>query len=120
MSYVAVVLNHESSELLKEKFEIPKNWKVYCHHMTINLGNLDQNFLGNLNLNNEVLLKAVTFSQDEKCMAVGILTDVPSKNRIKHITIACSPIGKPKDSNQLINWEPIPELKLTGFIQIVN
>jgi len=37
ISYSAVVLDHESSESLLNKFngEIPDGWKKYGHHMTI-------------------------------------------------------------------------------------
>ncbi|MFN9902333.1 MAG: hypothetical protein ACK55Z_26845, partial [bacterium] len=37
ISYSAVVLDHDSSELLLDKFrgEIPDGWKKYAHHMTI-------------------------------------------------------------------------------------
>ena len=98
ISYSAVVLDHESSELLLNKFngEIPDGWKKYAHHMTIALGKAieDENLLGS-----SQTLIVTQIGKSDMVIAVRV-EGFPSKNKIPHITLAVNPEGgKPFMSN---------------------
>jgi hypothetical protein len=120
--YTAIVLDEESKNKLKDKFHsfFGEDWKIICHHMTINIGNASEHIKNMIGQN--VQLEAVTLAFDDKVVAVGVSTDVPSDNEIKHITVAVNYKngGKPYLSNQLTNWEPIPTIKLSGIIEEVG
>jgi len=63
-----------------------------------------------------------SLGQDDKVMAAGVNTNVPSKNQIKHITIAVNRAGggKPFHSNKLENWTPTQPIELHGTIAEVG
>lgn len=117
--YVAVVLTKESQDRLLN-FNIPSDWEILSHHMTCSMGSLENSIAKNF-IGQKVELIVRTIAQDDLVMAVGVETIVPSINRIKHITVAVNRKngGKPFLSNNLKNWEPISELKLEGFVQVV-
>ena len=121
ISYTGVVLTPESHRLLLSKFEgiIPEDWKKYAHHMTINMSDASEGPAKNL-IGEKAILKVIAYAMDEKALAVEIRTDIPSHNRVKHVTVATSPIGKPGDSNDLLNWKRIPEFSIEGIIQEVE
>ena len=120
--YTAIVLDEESKNKLKDKFHsfFNEDWKIICHHMTINMGKASED-IKNM-LGQKVELEAVTVAFDEQVIAVGVNTDVYSENTIKHITIAVNYKngGKPYLSNKLTNWEAIPTIKLSGTIEEVG
>lgn len=127
--YTAIVLHPaESSKLLLHFNDIiPSNWKKCAHHMTINLGNSVIGPAHHL-IGKEAIITVYTLAQDEKVIAVGVDAttedgyEVPSQNKIKHITLAINTAigGKPVHSNNLKNWIPVEQLKLTGIIQEVQ
>ena len=116
ISYSAVVLDHESSELLLDTFnsEIPDGWKKYAHHMTISLGKAveDENLLGSV----QTLIVTQIGKSD---MAVAVRVEgFPSKNKIPHITLAVNPEGgKPFMSNKIEEWEDIVPFEITGEVR---
>ena len=116
ISYSAVVLDHESSELLLNTFngEIPDGWKKYGHHMTIALGKAveDENLLGSI----QTLIVTQIGKSD---MAVAVRVEgFPSKNKIPHITLAVNPEGgKPFMSNKIEEWEDIVPFEITGEVR---
>ena len=120
--YTALVLDEKNHQKLVRRFVhlIPSEWSIIADHMTINMGPItkgpvDPNLLGQ-----EVMLTVVSVAADEKVVAVGVTTDVPSKNSQKHITLAVNRNagGKPFMSNKLMDWEELPEhLELYGTIQ---
>lgn len=122
-SYTAVVLDEESRAKLLSIFPVPIGWEKFAHHMTINMGAADKGPAASL-LGSKVQLVANTLSQDETIgvMAVGIETNIPSSNQIKHITLAVNrSIGaKPFFSNKLQDWVPITPIPLTGIIAEVR
>jgi len=124
--YTALVLTPASHNLLLNQFRslIPATWTPYCHHMTINMGNAASGPLNasQFNLGEEAELTIISIAYDDKVMAVGVNTEVPSANKIKHITVAVNKDGggKPFHSNQLNNWKPTSPLKLQGIIEEVN
>ena len=121
ISYTAIILLPEARILLLKKLNeiIPVPWEIHCDHMTINMGEASEGpaveFLGK-----KVSLKAVAYAISEKALAVEVETEVPSKNKIKHITIATSATGRPGDSNDLTNWKHIPEFFLYGTVEEVE
>ena len=116
ISYSAVVLDHESSELLLDTFnsEIPDGWKKYAHHMTISLGKAveDENLLGSV----QTLIVTQIGKSD---MAVAVRVEgFPSKNKIPHITLAVNPEGgKRFMSNKIEEWEDIVPFEITGEVR---
>ena len=116
ISYSAVVLDHESSELLLDTFndEIPDGWKKYAHHMTISLGKAveDENLLGSV----QTLIVTQIGKSD---MAVAVRVEgFPSKNKIPHVTLAVNPEGgKPFMSNKIEEWEDIVPFEITGEVR---
>ena len=55
-------------------------------------------------------------------VAVGVSSPIPSKNEIKHITLAVNRKngGKPFLSNKLKQWSPTNPLTLKGIIKEVQ
>ena len=116
ISYSAVVLDNESSELLLNKFngEIPDGWKKYAHHMTISLGKAieDENLLGS-----SQTLIVTQIGKSDMVMAVRV-EGFPSKNKIPHITLAVNPEGgKPFMSNKIEEWNDIEPFEITGEVR---
>ena len=122
MAYTAAVLTPESQQRLREfcQNHIPAGWKVYCHHMTINMGNINNGPVDPSQLNQKVLLNVVSLGQDDKVVAVGIETTVPSNNIRKHVTVAVGPTGKPKNSNDIVVWNKIQPFQLDAVIMVVE
>ena len=116
ISYSAVVLDHESSELLLNKFngEIPDGWKKYAHHMTIALGKAieDENLLGS-----SQILTVTQIGKSDMVIAVRV-EGFPSKNKIPHVTLAVNPEGgKPFMSNKIEEWKDIEPFEITGEVK---
>lgn len=119
--YTALVLDKESKERLVRRFAhlIPANWDIIAHHMTINMGPISKGPADPSLLGQTAELTVVAVAADDKVMAVEVTSDVPSKNAKKHITLAVNREGggKPVMSNNLSNWEALPEqLDLYGTI----
>lgn len=119
--YTAVVLDYVSVARLKSSMNIPPGWEAICHHMTINMGDFASGPAGpaGFSLGDEVELTVLSVASDNKVMAVGVQCAVPSKNSIKHITVAVNRTagGKPFQSNQLTGWTPITPITLKGKIE---
>ncbi len=112
--YSCVLLNEQSRMKLLTNVggEIPKNFKVICHHMTINLGQLeDKSEIGKM-----VVLKVTSLGLSDMAMAVKV-SGYPSKNNIPHITIGVDKEhGKPVMSNQITDWKDITPFSITGVV----
>ena len=87
VSYSAVVLDERSRERLIKRFasEIPDDWEIVAHHMTINLGELDPEYEKYIGMT--VRLTVNDFGMDDKVAAVGV-SGFDSKNAKPHITLA--------------------------------
>lgn len=122
MSYTALVLDPGDHQRLVALFKdkIPVGWTVYAHHMTINMGAPELGPAKDL-VGERGLLRVTSFAQDERVMAVGVESEVPSSNAQKHVTLAVNQAGggKPFHSNQLTNWQTVFPLELHGVIQEV-
>lgn len=122
MIYTALVLDDKSKNLLLNHLGhlIAIDWQTICHHMTINLGPPEKGPAKDL-IGQIFEIQIDTFAQDNRVLAVGVSSECPSNNKIKHITVAInlSNGGKPKYSNDLKNWLPIEEdLVLSGVVQV--
>lgn len=120
--YTAIVLTPESHNKLLNAFRdiIPNAWTLYCHHMTINMGPAKGLMATQLGV--EAQLTAVAVAQNERVMAVKVITNEPSQNKVKHITVAVNTAigGKPFHSNELVDWKQISPIPLTGIISEVQ
>jgi hypothetical protein len=108
--YSAVVLSEHFRKELLDKFQniIPEGWKPFAHHLTINLGPLDEDLKVAEGLG--VVLKITHIGKSDKAMALKCDTEI-SKNKVPHITLAVNVNegGKPVDSNKIEVWEPLGE-----------
>lgn len=118
--YCGVFLDDTERDILMRRIRAtkvvnPKNWKLYCHHMTLAYNNGTEeaeqifNFYQKI-LGKEITLQATEIGYSDKAVAIKILKplDMPCVNAIKHITIAVSSIGKPVDSNKITKWKTLP------------
>lgn len=119
VNYSAVVLDDKSRELLIKVFNanIPNDYEVIAHHMTIKMGALDNRE----DIGKEVKLTVTDYAIDDKVFAVGV-KGYPSNNPKPHITIGVNRKngGKPFMSNNLTGWIPIGfSFELTGKVSEV-
>jgi hypothetical protein len=129
MPYTAVVLTEESRETLLDRFtrkDIPEGWDIKAHHMTIDLKPVAKSMAAEMcgqTIEIEVVSLGVLMTDFEKTvgiMALGVECSAPSKNDVKHITVAHHPEVKPKMSNEITTWTPIsPTFTITGVVQEV-
>lgn len=136
MAYTAVVLTEESRELLISRmFDDVRsnrlvNWEVKCHHMTIEMKPLSKSMVASCSHLHglEVDLRVTHFGtlgdtegfgDNLGICAVKVECEVPSKNAIKHITVARHPDVKPKTSNEIVAWSEVEPFTLRGVVQEV-
>ena len=119
--YLAVVLDEKSSKELESCIPSDfREWKVYCHHMTICMGS---NSKGKYNweVGEEVELEVVSMGKTGwKGGALAAMVRIPEgkriKNAIPHVTMAVDVDngGKPVMSNKIKDWQgPIRKGGLT-------
>jgi len=118
ISYSAIVLDKLSKDKVLSLFgsEIPEGWEIICHHITINLGPLQQNF-GYI-AGDVVSSKIISLGISNKAVAVEV--DAKTMNKHSHITIAIDRNGGafPKDSNNIENWYPVEgNLIVSGIVE---
>ena len=124
--YTAIVLTSESQSKLIAAFAdiLPPTWRKICHHCTIDLKPIESSILAGteFKLGDQIELTAVKLAHDEFVAAVQVVTNVPSMNAIKHITLGVNVEGggKPMMSNKLTNWQPISPIVLSGTISQEN
>lgn len=120
VSYTGIILGPADQQKLLSQFRhlIPSTWEPLAHHMTINLGSAS-NGPAAAQLGEIAQLTVISVAQDDKVIAVSVVTNVPSINKKKHITLAVNRAGggKPQHSNNLTNWQTVPPLELHGTIQ---
>lgn len=126
--YFGVFLDDNESERLYNIVEslpgikIPSDWKKYAHHMTIIFNNktdVAQAWAKTTlqRMGEDVCLTVTHVGVSDKSIAVRVSGEM-SANSIPHITIACSPNGKPVDSNKITNWREIDPFKIDGVISV--
>ncbi len=115
ISYSCVLLDQASQTALLERDYptiIPFEWKLFAHHMTINLGELkDKSEIGQ-----NVILQVTAIGKSDMAIAVKV-NGFHSKNVIPHITLAINPDGgKPVMSNDITKWQDIKPFIVTGVV----
>ncbi len=121
IEYTAVKLDDDSHKALAQL--APQGWKVFAHHMTIIPPTLQQtepryNY-PKYPIGSEITFEAVAMAKNDKVIAVQIKTDVPTKNKIPHITIATNNGGKAMESNDFSkkDFKRMKPIKLKGTIE---
>lgn len=121
--YTAVVLTPQSRQLLLQTYNLPEiaTWEKIAHHMTINMKGAEHGPAAEL-LGQEAELTVTTMGFNNLVMAVGVQTEVPSLNAMKHITVAVNRAegGKPFLSNKITEWQPVQHMTLKGVVQEVQ
>ena len=121
MSYTALVLTDESQDKLVAAMagRFPSEWKVYAHHMTINMGRIKPDMEHLLGQHFDLVVK--NFAVNDMVAAVSVDSEVPSANDVPHVTVAVNVRegGKPFHSNKLIDWNPVEPLVLRGRVEEV-
>ena len=128
--YFAAFLDADESERVYNiinslhGIDIPDDWRKYTDHMTIiynNKSEIAQAWAKATapRVGEDVLLKATHVGMSDKAIAIRVNGEM-SANAIPHITIACSPIGKPVDSNKITNWREIDPFTISGRIDVLQ
>ena len=126
--YFGVFLDADESERVYRivdslpGIDIPSDWRKYAHHMTIIYNNKSEVAQAWANttaprMGEDVLLRATHVGVSDRAIAIRVSGEM-SANDIPHITIACSPIGKPVDSNKITNWREIDPFTINGRIDV--
>jgi len=113
--YSAVVLDNGSRNALLSRVEdeIPQDWKVIAHHMTIVFGKPVPN---KEDLGKDVNLTVTELGMSDMAMAVKA-DGYPSTNDIPHITIAINPEGgTPVMSKEITKWRKIKPFVVSGKV----
>lgn len=133
MAYTAVVLTEDShKELVRAVFRdkpMPEGWLLKAHHMTIGMGSAGRALAGEL-LGKTVTLDVVGIGIYETAPCIGLMAakvvspEVPSVNKVKHITLCHHESIKPKMSNEIPEHMfdyalPSGRLSVTGVVQEV-
>eukprot|EP01122_Echinamoeba_exundans_P004749 TRINITY_DN14990_c0_g1_i1.p1 TRINITY_DN14990_c0_g1~~TRINITY_DN14990_c0_g1_i1.p1 ORF type:complete len:452 (-),score=98.70 TRINITY_DN14990_c0_g1_i1:39-1370(-) len=133
VTYTAVVLNEKSKEKLRKRFPTPDGWTPYAHHMTVCLGSLkaalaakvpglDGLTVDMLGTHTDLYVEA--FGESERAQAVKVkVTNVPSFNKVPHVTLSVAPGCRPVDSNFIREWREWPEkdrIQLSGRLEQVG
>ena len=128
--YFGVFLDADESERVYNivnslpGINIPDDWRKYTDHMTIiynNKSEIAQAWAKATapRVGEDVLLKATHVGVSDKAIAIRVNGEM-SANAIPHITIACSPTGKPVDSNKITNWREIVPFTISGKIDVLQ
>ena len=115
--YSGIELDDKSHTLLKQKYPPQEGWEFIAHHMTIDpFKTLPEEETGK-----EVKLKVTHVGKSDKASAVKVSGyDGKTNNKFPHVTLSVnrSGGGKPKDSNEITEWEPVQDdIYLTGTIK---
>jgi hypothetical protein len=120
-SYVALVLDDRSQELLKREFGhfMKKGWKWRGHHMTMCFGDIDPQYCLPLGMKEKI--RATTLAVSEGVVAIGV-EGAPSRNSVPHVTLCfdASKGFKASDSNSIpaSEWKRLPKsLVLSGVVE---
>ena len=128
--YFGVFLDADESERVYNiinslpGIDIPDDWRKYTGHMTIiynNKSEIAQAWAKATapRVGEDGLLKATHIGMSDKAIAIRVNGEM-SANAIPHITIACSPTGKPVDSNKITNWREIVPFTISGKIDVLQ
>lgn len=123
--YTAIVLTEKSRNKLlgKSKDFLRPGWDVVAHHLTLNMGPINNGLVDSRLLGHLVNVIVVGFGTSELTTAARCLTDIRSKNEVPHITLCVNREGggKPFHSNKITDWMDIPfPFVLNGIVKEVR
>ena len=127
--YTAILLDERSKAELKRLayhwFNEIRDWKLYCHHLTLNMGKLNTELNSADVLDKEVVIQVDAVGMNDyaaACRATKFVTtcgtELKSKNKVPHITVAVNSHGggKPVMSNDIDWWIPITPKNFCGKV----
>lgn len=124
--YFGVFLDRESKDrnlqvLDKLGIELPSDWKMFNHHMTIAFNNGSESSERLYDYYSDSFGELVNLTVDgigvsEEAIAVRVRYNNPIANKIPHITIATPIDGKPVNSNKITKWFDIIPYTIQGKI----
>lgn len=126
--YIGIFLDKETTEQLKVLTGkvLDKDWKLYCHHMTIAFNDGSDKALSLYNIYKEYFgakteIMATHIGVSKDAIAVKVDFKGQTSNKTPHVTLATPIDGKPVNSNYITNWSPlIKPIKLTGIFSSFN
>lgn len=121
--YSAIVLTDKSRDRLIESVynEIPTDWSLFAHHMTIIFGKELPTDLKHM-LGQSVDLTAHKIGCNDMAMSVLVAGFKSINDKPAHITIAVNTKvgGKPVDGGLITEWIAIKPIELTGVVTEVK
>lgn len=120
--YSAVVLTNKGKSVLLSKINelinIPDDWKIFAHHMTIQFGKSLEDYGLADDENKIITLTVKSIGISDKNIAVEV-DGYKSHNEIPHITIAVNVNegGKPFMSNNIEKWTKIEPFTIEGEVK---
>ena len=124
VAYSGIVLTDKSRSELIQFIKTPGNdlfsdWEILAHHMTINMGELKEEYRPLLGQSFDLLVTHV--GQTDKVLAVKVETPFITKNKDPHITIAINKAdgGKPADANKIEHWKSVYPFEVEGRLEEV-
>lgn len=125
-NYYGVFLLDSEKKRLKEMFwkilspKYLEGWKLYCNHCTIlHKSHKNQESRKYLDLICGHPIKFYVIGVGMSDDAIAALVDLPSENKISHITLAVAPGHKPVESNDIEDWIVFDKEKFS-FMGIMN
>lgn len=113
--------------LQKYKVNIPQDWKVFNHHMTIAFNNgseiankLFQHYEKQITSQENVTITVNGIGISKDAIALRIDYNLPIANKIPHVTIATPIKGKPVNSNFITKWIDIEPYQIVGKFNVFN
>lgn len=123
--YSSIELIDSSKIKIINEIVIPEGWKrIKDLHCTICLGELPPEWKSRIGDIVRLYASEYGFDPENKVLAIKIDNFKRLIPGASHITVAINEenSGKPKDSNNIIDWQPLPNkiLILTGIIQEIT
>lgn len=127
IQYTGIMIDELKAKKMLEMYSqyIPDDWEIVDKlHVTIKLGELKdydkmKNYLG---WPIHVIGTHIGVSDMAIALKVDLPNEIKSKNKIPHITLAYNKKngGKPKDSNDIVNWEQLKRpIRIRGIFDEV-
>jgi len=124
--YTAILFNAtEQARLLDMVHEhIPEGWRVFLHHVTLNMGPITKGPNTESLLNTEINFTVDAFGMDDKVCAVRVsdMGVAKSSNKVPHVTAAVDQVkgGKPFMSNDIKMWVPLGPEVFSGKVMEIG
>lgn len=109
-------------KIAKDYVDIPDDWKIFCHHMTIIFNDKSEEkqliakkleaYIGS---KHDITIDSIGVS--DRAIALGVR--FYTQNEHSHITIATAPDAKPVESNNITNWYNLDqEFSVEGTLDV--